>query len=108
MKRRAKERNGAEYRLTIYIAGDTPKSQAVVRNTRKLCKEQLTGKFSINVIDIAKHPELARENNLLALPMVVRTLPPPIRKMIGDLQDELGATIQIDIADSATKPGGTW
>jgi circadian clock protein KaiB len=102
MKKKSVTRSQA-YRITLYIAGDTPRSQAAIRNLKKLCAEQIPGKFELKIIDAAKHPELAIKNNLLALPMVVRTLPAPIRKMVGDLRVDDGSTIQIEFVDSKTK-----
>jgi circadian clock protein KaiB len=92
-----------KYLLTAYIAGDNPKSTKVIRSLKKLCDEQFPDQYQIKIVDISKHPQVARENNLVALPMVVRTLPAPVRRIIGDLTDESGATIQVEIRDPKRK-----
>lgn len=102
MKKKSTRREQT-YLITLYIAGDTPRSQAAIRNLKKLCAEQIPGRFKLKIIDVAKHPELAIKNNLLALPMVVRTLPAPLRKMVGDLRVDDGSTIDIESVDSETK-----
>jgi circadian clock protein KaiB len=89
----------------VYIAGDSPKSQKVVRSLRKLCEEQFPGQYRIEIVDVSKHPQAARENNLVALPVIVRALPAPVRRIIGDLTDESGSTIQVEIRDAKKKAG---
>ncbi len=71
--------------LSLYIAGDTPKSRSALNNLKKICVEHLDGRYRIKVIDLLKNPKLARDHHILALPTLVRQLPEPIRKIIGDL-----------------------
>jgi circadian clock protein KaiB len=73
------------WRLRLYIAGQTPKSLTALANLRRLCESQLAGRYQLEVIDLLKHPHLARRDEILAVPTLVRKLPPPIRKVIGDL-----------------------
>jgi circadian clock protein KaiB len=74
-------------KLTLYVAGQTPKSLAAIENLEAICQTHLAGRFSIEVIDLRKSPQLAREHNIVAIPTLVRELPVPIRKIIGDLSD---------------------
>lgn len=73
--------------LSLYIAGDTPKSRTALSNLKKICIEHIDGHYSIKVIDLLKNPKLARDHQILALPTLVRQLPEPIRKIIGDLSN---------------------
>jgi circadian clock protein KaiB len=73
--------------LTLYVAGQTPKSLAALSNLNKICKEHLQGRYKLHVIDLVKKPQLARGDQILAIPTLVRKLPIPIRKIIGDLSD---------------------
>lgn len=75
------------FTLRLYVAGQTPKSLAAFANLKKLCEEHLKGKYTIEVVDLLERPERASEDQILAIPTLVRKLPPPIRKIIGDLSD---------------------
>ena len=74
-------------KLRLYLAGQTPRSIAALANLKKLCKEHLAGKYRIEVIDLLKNPQLARGDQIIAIPTLVRRLPQPIRKIIGDLSN---------------------
>lgn len=73
--------------LRLYVAGQSPKSLAVFANLKKLCEEHLAGRYQIERIDLVEHPALARDHDILAIPTLVRRLPEPLRKVIGDLSD---------------------
>ena len=75
------------YELRLYVAGQTPKSIAAFANLKKICEEHLVGKYKIEVIDLMKNPALARGDQIVAIPTLVRKLPQPIRKIIGDLSN---------------------
>lgn len=74
-------------KLTLYVAGQTPKSLAAIRNLKTICETHLAGSYLIEVVDLKDQPQLAREHNIVAIPTLVRQLPVPIRKIIGDLSD---------------------
>lgn len=78
---------GERWDLRLYVAGQTPRSLAALANLKDLCETHLSGKYSIEIVDLAQHPELARRDNIVAIPTLVRTLPEPIRKIIGDLSN---------------------
>lgn len=88
--REKKERNGNghEWVLRLYIAGQTPKSLAALSNLNAICETQLKGKYKVEIIDLVRKPEMARENQIFAIPTLVRQMPVPIRKIIGDLSDK--------------------
>jgi circadian clock protein KaiB len=75
------------WHLRLYVAGQTPKSIAAFANLKKICEEHLKGKYTIEVIDLMENPKLAKGDQILAIPTLVRKLPPPIRKIIGDLSN---------------------
>src|SRR3954454_14481980 len=80
--------NGEEkYELRLYIAGKTTKSVAALQNLNKLCEEHLKGKYIIEVIDLLVHPQLAEGDQIFAIPTLVKKVPEPIRKIIGDLSN---------------------
>jgi len=83
--------------LSLYIAGDTPKSRTALSNLKKICIEHLDGRYRIKVIDLLKNPKLARDHQILALPTLVRQLPEPIRKIIGDLSNTERVLVGLDI-----------
>ena len=78
---------GKKWELRLYVAGQTPKSVAAFANLKKICEEHLAGEYAIEVIDLMERPELARAEQIVAIPTLVRKLPEPIRKIIGDLSD---------------------
>jgi circadian clock protein KaiB len=75
------------WELRLYVAGQTPKSLAAFANLKKICEEHLAGQYHIEVIDLLKQPQLASGDQILAIPTLVRKLPEPIRKIIGDLSN---------------------
>ena len=75
------------YQLRLYVAGQTPKSLRAFENLKRICEEHLAGRYNLEVIDLIKQPKLAKDDQILAIPTVVRRLPPPLRKLIGDLSN---------------------
>ncbi len=75
------------WELRLYIAGQTPRSRAALINLKRLCEEHLPGRYQIELIDLLVNPRLAREDQIFAIPTLVRKLPEPLRKIIGDLSD---------------------
>jgi circadian clock protein KaiB len=83
--------------LRLYVAGQTPRSVAALANLKRLCEERVPGKYRIEVIDLLKKPQLARGDQILAVPTLVRRLPQPIRKIIGDLSNKEKLLIGLDM-----------
>ncbi len=83
--------------LRLYVAGQTPKSMAAFSNLKKLCEEHLAGKYRIEVIDLLKNPQLAEGDQILAIPTLVRKLPPPLKKIIGDLSNTERVLVGLDM-----------
>ncbi len=88
-KTAAKKPNGKtkKWELRLYVAGQTARSLAALENLQRICEEHLKGQYHIEVIDLLERPELARGDEIIALPTLVRRLPPPMRKIIGDLSN---------------------
>ena len=85
------------WELRLYVAGQTPKSLAAFANLKKICEEHLEGKYHIEVVDLLKNPQLAQGDQILAIPTLVRNLPQPIKKIIGDLSNTLRVLVGLDI-----------
>ena len=85
------------YILCLYIAGQTPKSMMAFANLKKICEEYLEGRYQIQVIDLLENPQLASGDQILAVPTLVRRLPLPIRKIIGDLSNTERVLIGLDL-----------
>lgn len=85
------------YRLQLYVAGPSPRSIAALRNLEDLCAEHLPGRHDIEVIDLMKHPQLAKADNILAVPTLVRSEPSPVRKIIGNLSNPARVLAGLDL-----------
>ncbi len=85
------------YNLRLYVAGQTPKSVAAITNIRKLCDRYLPGRCTIDIIDLMKEPALAQRHQIVAVPTLIRELPEPIRRIIGDLSDTQRVLLGLDI-----------
>lgn len=86
-----------KWELRLYTAGQTPKSLAAFRNLKKVCEEHLPGQYDIEVIDLLANPRLAKDHQIVAIPTLVRKLPNPIRKIIGDLSDMERTLVGLDL-----------
>lgn len=93
----ARPPDGSRYQLRLYVAGQTPKSVAAFANLTRICKAHLGDGYSIEVIDLLKNPTLAAGDQILAIPTLVRRLPEPVKKIIGDLSNEERVLVGLDI-----------
>jgi circadian clock protein KaiB len=94
--------NDERWELRLYIAGQTPKSQAALVNLKRICETHLPGRYRIELIDLLVNPRLAREDQIFAVPTLVRKLPEPLRKIIGDLSDTERTLVGLQLR--STKP----
>jgi circadian clock protein KaiB len=85
------------WKLRLYVAGQTPKSIKALDNLKRICEEHLAGKYTIEVVDLTVNPQLAKGDQILALPTLVRRLPPPISKIIGDLSNTERVLVGLDL-----------
>jgi circadian clock protein KaiB len=99
------EEEGLEetWELRLYVAGQTPKSVTALANLRKYCEQHLKGRYKLEVIDLLVHPELAEGDQVLAIPTLVRKVPEPIRKIIGDLSNEERVLVGLDVRPMTSK-----
>jgi len=88
---------GPIYQLRLYVAGQTPKSLLAFRNLKQICEEHLQGRYEIEIIDLLENPQLARGDQILAVPTLVRRLPEPIKKIIGDLSNTERVLVGLDL-----------
>ena len=93
-----------EYNLRLYVAGQTPKSLAAVANLKRLCAQHLEGRCTIEVIDLLVTPQLAAGDQIVALPTLVRRLPPPLKRIIGNLSDTERVLVGLDLRDRDGNP----
>lgn len=91
------KQNSGHWELRLYVAGQTPKSLAAMRNLKKLCEEHLPGRYRIEVIDLLVNPRLAKDHQIIAIPTLVRRLPDPMRKIIGDLSNTERTLVGLDV-----------
>jgi circadian clock protein KaiB len=85
------------YNLRLYVAGQTPKSLSAIANLKAICEEHLAGRYTVQVIDLLENPQLAAGDQILAVPTLVRRLPPPIKRVIGNLSDTERVLVGLDI-----------
>lgn len=93
------QRSPKTYELRLYVAGQTPKSLAAFANLKKICEQHLAGQYHIEVIDLLKKPQLASGDQILAIPTLVRKLPEPIKKIIGDLSNTERVLVGLDLRE---------
>jgi circadian clock protein KaiB len=93
----------AKWELRLYVAGQTAKSLQAFANLKRICEEHLAGEYRIEVIDLLKNPQLAKGDQIFALPTLVRKLPEPVRKIIGDLSNTERVLVGLDLQPRATK-----
>lgn len=86
-----------EFNLRLYVAGQTPKSLAAIANLKKICEENLAGRYKLEVIDLVVTPQLAAGDQIVAIPTLVRRLPPPLKRMIGDLSNSEKVIVGLDL-----------
>jgi circadian clock protein KaiB len=86
-----------QWHLRLYVAGHTPRSVTALSNLKKVCEEHLSGRYTLEVVDIVKNPRLAAGDQIFAVPTLVRRLPPPLKKIIGDLSNTERVLVGLDV-----------
>lgn len=100
-KRKLKKSTGS-WNLRLYIAGETSRSIAAMSNLQKICDDHLAGKYRVEVVDLLKSPQLAAGDQIVAVPTLVRRLPPPLKKIIGDLSNSRQVIVGLDLRHGRT------
>jgi len=85
------------YNLRLYVAGQTPKSMAAIANLNRICEEHLKGRYTIEVVDLMQNPALAQRDQIVAIPTLIRQLPEPLKRIIGDLSNAEKLLVGLDI-----------
>ena len=96
-KKRARARKKARYLLRLYVTGATGKSMRAIQNVRRICEEHLHGLYDLEVVDIHKNLPLARGDQIIAAPTLIKRLPVPLRRLIGDMSDEQRVLVGLDV-----------
>jgi circadian clock protein KaiB len=104
LKKPATERSHQDWNLCLYVAGPSQKSASAFRNLERICEEHLAGRYQIEVIDLTKNPQIALDDQIVALPAVVRKRPSPIRKIIGDLSNTERVLAGLDLRPQDPSP----
>lgn len=86
-----------EYALKLYITGRTSRAQRAIDNLHRICEEELDGRYHMIIIDVLEHPQLAEDEKIMATPTLIKRLPPPIRKVVGDLSDTESVLLGLDV-----------
>lgn len=98
------------YLLRLFVTGTSPRAEMAIANLRRICEQELRGQYELEIIDVLQHPQLAEDEKILATPTLIKRLPPPLRRVIGDLSDKekvlLGLEVRPDTPIS-TKPRDT-
>jgi circadian clock protein KaiB len=81
----------------LYVTGKTPRAQNAIANLRRICDEQLPGVYELEIIDVLEHPEMAETDKILATPTLIKQLPPPLRRVIGDLSDKEKVLLGLEV-----------
>ena len=106
MKRKRANRPQDEWILRLYTAGETALSIAALQNLKTICEAHLAGRYRIEVVDLVKHPQLARGDQIVAVPTLVRRLPPPMKRIIGDLSNENSVLVGLDLRSRTRRSKG--
>jgi circadian clock protein KaiB len=106
VKARRRTRGRELWILRLYIAGQSARSAAALRNLEEVCEEHLAGRYKIEVVDLLRQPQLARGDQIVALPTLVRRLPPPMKKIIGDLSNQERLLVGLDLRRGTRRHGG--
>jgi len=104
MKSKRPSRPEDEWILRLYTAGQTARSSAALQNLEAICEQHLAGRYRIEVVDLVKQPQLARGDQIVAVPTLVRRLPPPMKRIIGDLSNEDSVLVGLDLRSRTRRP----
>ena len=91
----------SKFILRLYVTGKTPRSERAVANLRRVCNVELEGRYEMQVVDVLEHPQLAEDEKILATPTLIKEIPPPLRRIIGDLSDKEKVLLGLDLEAGA-------
>jgi circadian clock protein KaiB len=94
----------SKYLLKLYITGTNPRTEKAVENLRRICEAELAGKYTLEIIDVLENPEAAEQDRILATPTLIKQLPPPLRRVIGDLTDKEKVLLGLEVRNVELPP----
>ncbi len=92
----------ATYLLKLYVTGTSPRAEVAIANLRRICEQELRGQYQLEIIDVLEHPQVAEDDRILATPTLIKQLPPPLRRVIGDLSDKAKVLLGLEVRRDAT------
>jgi len=90
--------------LKLFVTGSNPRTELAVLNLRRICQQELAGKYELQIIDVLEHPQLAEDEKILATPTLIKQLPPPLRRVIGDLSDTDKVLLGLEVRSQTSAP----
>jgi circadian clock protein KaiB len=93
-----------QYLLKLYVTGSSPRSETAIANLRRICEQELDDQYELEIIDVLEHPQLAEDEKILATPTLIKQLPPPLRRVIGDLSDKDKVLLGLEVRPSRSAP----
>jgi circadian clock protein KaiB len=90
------------YLLKLYVTGTSPRAEVAIANLRRICEQELRGEYQLEIIDVLEHPQVAEDDKILATPTLIKQLPPPLRRVIGDLSDKTKVLLGLEVRRDAT------
>ncbi|MFN2567581.1 MAG: circadian clock protein KaiB [Gemmatimonadaceae bacterium] len=90
------------YLLKLYVTGTSPRAEVAIANLRRICEQELRGEYELEIIDVLEHPQVAEDDKILATPTLIKQLPPPLRRVIGDLSDKAKVLLGLEVRRDAT------
>ena len=90
------------YVLRLYVTGTSPRAQVAIANLRRICEQDLRGQYELEIVDVLEHPEIAESEKILATPTLIKQLPPPLRRVIGDLSDKEKVLLGLEVRPDST------
>lgn len=94
----------SRFLLKLYVTGNSPRAEQAIANLRRICKEELSGEYALEVIDVLEQPDMAERDRVLATPTLIKTLPPPLRRVIGDLSDRDKVVLGLELRPGEPTP----
>jgi circadian clock protein KaiB len=92
----------ATYLLKLYVTGTSPRAEVAIANLRRICEQELRGQYQLEIIDVLENPQVAEDDKILATPTLIKQLPPPLRRVIGDLSDKEKVLLGLEVRRDAT------
>ena len=94
----------SQYLLKLYVTGNTPKAEVAIANLRRICDDELQGRYELQIIDVLEQPQAAEDDRILATPTLIKRLPPPLRRVIGDLSDKHKVLLGLEVLPDPMNP----